>query len=798
MGTIPKLLVTEEEDENSNLSLPVRPLKISPWSDAEWSLIPPIVSSSILEIRSGMQLVYDMLMNSISSTRVSTAAHSQVAARLDAYYLDFGKRISSLEVKLNMAQLRQSDVLEKLDAQQRDIIQHTDSMTAKLNAQFERTKLLVDSALSKFSPPTDVELDAITLRLLSSPVLINALRDMQSEHSAASFQAVQELNGRLEDVEQQLNLYRKNTQELAEIIANNERHFNQYQARIGDRLRLLDELPSKLKELEGMHQLSLKQTCDKEKQAQSEQASQETKDALAAIKKELGELRTSLTSNAICGEKACPHFHDVQSSTAPSALPTIPDFKAPSFEPKNSLMSHGHTVVESISRDSITGNPVTESLTCEGEEMKRPLRRHLPHTQKSDAQSYSFQTKQYDEREDGCEDRDETMVYQDSRPTPETVYLNDPEFYQDCHRSIAQSVNPHRYKSTVMISADKNIRPRSAASQPTSATLTIRELIPQISAQLPYNSKLLQSLVAKLVPELLPYFRTGSDNQEKEDDVSPVKLQERLASIAQQIEPLAASVSVVMGRMETLSQTLDAVIESKVKSVSDKVEKVDKALTDDMLQKHGALVSKLNSKIELVRESLQLCISSHIKSIMDALDLRDKTYATKTALFQLSRSVAGTDTRISLHEDTILQLCRRLPDETNLRALGTFTDVVRELGVENSYTYDAPITVPTNSSVNSELSAGSTTFRDQLSDRPSKRPRAMKRSTVVSAPPARTKQSVQGTQNTQILPGQSHLASFCAPNQNEELIRTSPSLKVSYYDTTTLDSASGCKENDQD
>lgn len=181
------------------------------------------------------------------------------------------------------------------------------------------------------------------------------------------------------------------------------------------------------------------------------------------------------------------------------------------------------------------------------------------------------------------------------------------------------------------------------------------------------------------MPELLPYFRTGSDNQEKEDDVSPVKLQERLASIVQQIEPLAASVSVVMGRMETLSQTLDAVIESKVKSVSDKVEKVDKALTDDILQKHGALVSKLNSKIELVRESLQLCISSHIKSIMDALDLRDKTYATKTALFQLSRSVAGTDTRISLHEDTILQLCRRLPDETNLRALGTFTDVVREL-----------------------------------------------------------------------------------------------------------------------
>lgn len=145
----------------------------------------------------------------------------------------------------------------------------------------------------------------------------------------------------------------------------------------------------------------------------------------------------------------------MQSSIAPSALPTIPDFKAPLLNQKNSLMPHGHTVVEPISRDSITGNPVTKSLTCEGEEMKRTLRRHLPHTQKSDAQSYSFQTKRYDEREDGCEDRDETMVYQGSRSTPGTVYLNDPEFYQDCHRSIAQPVNPHRYKSTVMISADK-------------------------------------------------------------------------------------------------------------------------------------------------------------------------------------------------------------------------------------------------------------------------------------------------------------------------------------------------------
>lgn len=794
-AAVPKLLVAEEGDESSNLTLPVRLLKISPWNDAEWSLIPPIVSNSILEMRNGMQLIYDMFINSISSTRVSTVTHSQVAARLDAYHLDFGKRISTLEMKLNMDQLKHSDTLKRLDKQQKEIAQHADSMTEKLNAQFERIKLLVDSALGKFNPPTDVELDAIALRLSSNSVLLNALQDVQTEHSAASFQAAQELNNRLEDVEEQLNLYKKNTQELVEIIANNERHFKQYQARIGDRLRLLDELPSKLEDLENMHQLSLKQTRNKEQQSQTEQATQDMKDALATVKKELSELRTSLTSITLFNERAHLHFHDTQSFTTPSALPIVPDFKASSSKPKSPLMPHGHTVIESFSRDSVTDNPITEPLALESKErITSAVKHHLPHAQKPNIQSYSFQTKQYNGRENDCEDSDEMMDHQSSRPTSET--LNDPESYQGCHRSLAQPVDPHRYKSTVVVSADKNIRPHSATTQSTSA-LTVRNLIPQISAQLPYNSRLLQSLTTKLVPRLLPYFCTGSGDQGKEEGVSLAKLQEQLISITQQVEPLTASVSVMMGKMEVLSQTLDIVIASEMKNLSDKV---DKALivTDEIPQKHADLTSKLNRKIELVRESLQLCISSHMKSALDALDLRDRTYATKTAMAQLSRSIAGTDTRISLHEDIILQLCRRLPDETNLRALGTFTDVMRELGVENSYMYDPPITVPTNSSVNSELSAGSTALRDQLSDGSNRRSRAVKRSTVVSAPPARTKQSVQGAQNTQVLPGQSHLASSCVPNQNEEPIRTSPSLKVSYYDTTTPASIPGYKENTHD
>lgn len=790
-----ELLVPREERDVLNLSLPVRSLEISPWNDAEWLLIPPVVSSSILEVRNGMQIVYDMLMNCISSTRASTTAHNQVAARLDAYHLKVGKRISTMEMKLDTAHLTQSDILEKLNAQQKDISQHTDSTNARLDAQFERTKLLVDSALRKFNPPTDMELDAIALRLSSNLTLLTAIKDMQVEHSQESLQLVQALNSRLEDVEQQLNLCRKNSQELVEIVENNEKHFKQYQARIGDRLRLLDELPARLEQLEATNQI-YPESCNNDQETQIETVAQEMKGALTALKDELNELRASLTDNIRRIESSSLRSHDPHSFTVPSTLPPIQSSRASSSNRKGSATPYSSRAIESTPRGQSTSSTSSVSNSDRKSVEQRyiqstdhTVQQYISTTRKSSIQPQSTHIKSYNESEDEYDDKNKTVIHHSPRYTSGAVYLDEPEFYQDCHRPVAKRVDPQRYKSTVVLATDKKTQPRSANVQST-PTMAVRDILPQISAQLPHNSKLIQGLVAKLIPELLNHFRTGWGKPEKEDNAYPADVQDRLGFITQQIEPLNASVSFMMSKIEAFSQTLNTVIEPEMKVLADKVEQA-LAVTTNIPQKHADLISKVNRKMELVRESLQLCISSNMKSTMDSISLRDSTYATKTAMAQLSRSIAGTDTRLSLHEDVILQLYRRLYSAANPSVLGSFTDVAHELGVD-TYVHDPPMAVPTNSSANSELSVGSATFRDQLSDEHSRKLRTSKRPAVISAPPTKTKQ------NTQVLPGQSHLAASCAPTRNEDPIRISPSLKVSYYDTNLPDSAPLEKGNNEE
>ena len=782
-------LTPGEENEVSNLSLPVRSLEISPWNDAEWSLIPPVVSNSILEMRSGLQIVYDMLMSSISSTRASATAYSQVAARLDAYHLDFGKRVSALEMKLDTTHLKQGDILEKLNTQQKDSVQHTASINARLDAHFERTKLLVDSALRKFTPPTDMELDAIALRLSSNPTLVTIIHNMQAQHLSASLQTLQEFNTRFEDVEQQLSLCKRSSQELTEIVANNERQFKQYQARIGDRLRLLDELPTKLEQLENMHQMSTK-SSNSEQQVHAEQTIQEMRATLTSFKEELNELRISLTDNINRIEKSSLRFCSPPSLTVPSALPPIPHSRA-SSERKASVTPRSNRLVELTLRNPNTNSSTEKTLVHErARSQGSAVQQHLSEVRASDTQLHSFHGNHCSGSDNEHEDTNDRAVHKSPKPVPETTYLDEPEFYQDCHRPIAKRVDPQRYQSTVVLATDKNVRPHSS-NVPSASILTARDLLPQISAQLPHDSRLLQALVAKLIPQLLPYFRTGGSVLAQMDDASLTALQDKITSLSQQVEPLAASVPLIMNKIETFSQALDTVMASEIKTLNNNVNRA-LAVTTDIPHKHADLISKVNKKMELVRESLQLCISSHMKSTMDAIDLRDKTYATKAAVSQLSRSIAGANTRLSLHEDIIFQLCRRLSNETNLHTLDTFTDVARELGVDSVYVYDPLMAAPTNSSVNSELSVGSVTFQEQLIDGSSKRPRGTKRSAVVSAPLPKTKQS------TQVLPGQSHLASSFALSRNEDQLRISPSLKVSYYDVMLPDTVSAASTDKDD
>lgn len=790
-----ELLTPKEEEDISNLSLPIRSLEISPWNDVEWSLIPPIVSSSIMEMRNGMQIVYDMLTNSISSMRASITTYNQMATRLDTYHLEFGKRISALEMKLDTIHLRQSSILEKLNVQQKTIVHHTNTTNAMLDAQFERTKLLVDSALRKFNPPTDMELDAIALRLSSNPTLLTTINNMQVAHSQESLQIVQELNTHLEDVDQQLSLCKKNSQELAEIVENNARHFTKYQARIGERLRLLDELPVKLEQLENINQLT-SNLSDNKHQAQPENVTQEMKEEMISLKDELNELRASLTDKIRRMEKSSLNSHNNLSyPTPPSVLPPIQNSRLSSSDRKRTATPRDSKVIKlHPDEDSSYNTNNCDKVLTKQETISNTnqiIQQH-PSTmltmQSSSIQPQNSHIKNYDEDEDSKEKTNNLIDDQSSKPASRVLYVDEPEFYQDCHRPVVTRVDPQRYKSTVLLVSDKNTRPYSANVQQQSS-IAVRDMLLQISTQLPHNSRLIKSLVTKLIPELLPYFGASYTKPEKADDSYSADLQNKLDSITQQIEPLNTSISFMMNKINEFSLTLDGIIESEMRSLTDKVEKAI-AIATSIPQKHTDLISDVNKKMELVRESLQLSIYSSMKSTMDTIDLRDKTYATKTAMSQLSRAIISADSRFSLHENIILQLYNCIVRGNSPNPLGSFTDVAHELGVE-TYIHDAAIVVPANSSVNSELSSCSATVQEQVGGDYNKKFISSRRSATVSAPPTKIKQS------TQILPGQSHLASAHSRThtRSDGSIKISSSLMVSYYDTALPDSSPSERHN---
>lgn len=176
----------------------LRSTTVPPWDSAQWAMLPPQVSSAFHLTFDNTKILQENVDCVLAMTKALSTDILSYSDQHSKTSCDYNSRLCSLEHKAEVALYRIHDLDTSAASLREELASCSHNAAAALEAQYDRIKLLVDSALSGPDNYFDrIGIDALLSRVISAPLFQEYMKAEVSTRFDTMTQMLDGINARL-------------------------------------------------------------------------------------------------------------------------------------------------------------------------------------------------------------------------------------------------------------------------------------------------------------------------------------------------------------------------------------------------------------------------------------------------------------------------------------------------------------------------------------------------------------------------------------------------------------------------